>query len=259
MDTNYYNSLQLREIFHIEFLRVFARKFKPAFYGLKGGVNMRLYFKSIRYSEDMDIDLNTVDLITLRDTVMNIITSNSFLNELKPFGIASLLPPDIRKAKQTNTTQRFKVHIITNGNEDLFTKVEFSRRQTSGNSVVESVPDNVLRPYRISPLIINHYDINTVILQKIKALAGRNIVQTRDIFDLYTLSTQYTADKDRKIDVGSHILKVACENIFSVEFRQFRDTVLSYLAEDHRAMYDNPDIWDEIRLKVNEFICQKIR
>lgn len=255
-----YNSLQIREIFHIEFLRVFARKFKPDFYALKGGVNMRLYFKSIRYSEDMDIDVNTVDIVTLRDAVMKIITSTSFINELKSFGIESIRPPDIKKAKQTSTTQRFKIHIITHNNEDLFTKIEFSRRHSSGNSVVESVMDNVLRPYKVSPLILSHYDINTAVMQKINALAGRNFIQARDIFDLYSLSTQYAVKDDGKIaDVGSKILKIACENIFSVEFRQFRDTVLSYLTEEDRAAYDNPDIWDEIKLKVNEFICSKPR
>ncbi|PIU83933.1 MAG: hypothetical protein COS68_01430 [Elusimicrobia bacterium CG06_land_8_20_14_3_00_38_11] len=198
MDTNY-SSLQIREIFHIEFLRAFARKFKPAFYALKGGVNMRLYFKSIRYSENMDMDVNTVDIITLRDTVMKIITSASFTNELKPFGIAAVHPPDIKKAKQTSTTQRFKIHLITHGNEDLFTKIEFSRRKNSGNSIPESVSVNVLRPYKVSPLIISHYDINTAVVQKIHSLAGRSVVQTRDIFDIYTLSTQCTAINAGKI------------------------------------------------------------
>lgn len=257
MNTNYYNSLQIREIFHIEFLRIFSRKFKPTFYALKGGVNMRLYFKSIRYSEDMDMDVNTVNIVTLRDVVMKIITSNSFINELKPFGIEEIHPPDTKKAKQTNTTQRFKIHIITHGNEDLFTKIEFSRRVTSGNSVAEPVSDSVLRSYRVAPLITSHYDINSAVIQKINALSGRNVIQARDIFDLYMLSTQYSLKDGGKIGVSSRISKTACENIFLVGFNQFRDTVLSYLTEEDRTMYDNPNIWDEIKLKVNEFICQK--
>jgi hypothetical protein len=44
-----------------------------------------------------------------------------------------------------------------------------------------------------------------------------------------------------------------------VEFRQFRDTVLAYLAGEDREPYDSPEIWDEIKLKVNELICQKHR
>jgi len=51
-----YNQLQLREIFHLEFLRWLGRKLKPKNYCLKGGANLRFYFNSFRYSEDMDID-----------------------------------------------------------------------------------------------------------------------------------------------------------------------------------------------------------
>jgi len=257
---HYYNGLQIREIFHIEFLRVFARKLKPNFYALKGGVNMRLYFKGVRYSEDMDMDVNTVNIVMLRDIVTKIATSTSFINELKPFGIESIRPPDMTKAKQTGTTQRFKIHIITHSNEDLFTKIEFSRRQNPGNFVTESVPDRVLRPYRVAPLIISHYDINAAVIQKINALALRKVVQARDIFDIYTLSTQYSVEDDGAIAVDSKTAETSCENVLSVGFNQFRDTVLSYLSDDDRSIYDNPDIWDKIKLKVDEFIgyvCQK--
>jgi hypothetical protein len=52
-----YYSLQQREVFHLEFLRWFGRKLDYRYYALKGGVNMRLFFGSMRYSEDMDLDL----------------------------------------------------------------------------------------------------------------------------------------------------------------------------------------------------------
>ena len=38
--------LQIRAVFHIAFLGAFARKVRPAFYALKGGINMRLFFNS---------------------------------------------------------------------------------------------------------------------------------------------------------------------------------------------------------------------
>jgi predicted nucleotidyltransferase component of viral defense system len=257
MTTSFYNNLQIREIFHIEFLRAFSRKFKPSFYALKGGVNLRLFFKSARYSEDMDLDVNTVDTVTLRDFVMKTLTSDAFVNELRSFGIEDILPPNIIKAKQTTTTQRFKIHLISQRSEDLFTKVEFSRRGSSGNSIVESISDSVLRPYKISPLLVSHYDIHTAVIQKINALAGRKVVQARDVFDLYLLSTQYTAPGKGNIITNSKVLKTASENIFSIGFNQFRDTVLSYLTEEDRRAYDSSDAWDEIKLKVNELICPK--
>ncbi|MBE0433712.1 hypothetical protein IBX73_09655 [candidate division WOR-3 bacterium] len=50
--------LQLREVFHLEFefLRWLARGVKTEHYVLKGGANMRFFFRSCRYSEDMDLD-----------------------------------------------------------------------------------------------------------------------------------------------------------------------------------------------------------
>ena len=54
-----YNSLQLREIFHLELLRLLGRKMKGEHYVLKGGVNLRFFFNSFRYSEDMDTVYNS--------------------------------------------------------------------------------------------------------------------------------------------------------------------------------------------------------
>ena len=110
MNTYSYDNLQVREVFHIEFLRAFTKKIRPSFYTLKGGVNMRLFFGSVRYSEDMDMDVNTVSVSVLRDTVMKIIVSTSFQNELKVFGIEKILP----------TTQRFKIHLITHQGDDTY-------------------------------------------------------------------------------------------------------------------------------------------
>lgn len=256
MNNYSYDNLQVREIFHIEFLRSFTKKVRPSLYAVKGGVNMRLFFGSVRYSEDMDLDVNTIHVNTLRDTVMKIIGSSSFQNELKSFGIAKILLPDITKAKQTETTQRFKIHLITHRDEDLFTKVEFSRRQSSGNAVVEPVLEKVLRQYRMSPLIVSHYDAKSAVIQKINALANRKAVQARDIFDLHVLSTRILPDERGQMKITPSIAKAAGENIFSVSFYQFRDTVLNYLAEEDRAVYDSAGLWDEIKLKVNDLICE---
>ena len=256
MNSFYYENLQIREVFHIEFLRNFSKKVRPSFYAVKGGVNMRLFFNSVRYSEDMDLDINTVSISVLRDTVMKIIGSPYFQNELKTFGIQNILSPDITKAKQTETTQRFKVHLITHQGEDLFTKIEFSRHPCTGNAVVEPVPEKVLRVYRMSPLIISHYDAETAVMQKINALANRKEVQARDIFDIYMLSTHISINKKGQLKAAPASLKVACENMFSVSYQQFRDTALNYLTEEDRKVYENAGLWDEIKLKVNDIICR---
>ncbi|MDD4955835.1 MAG: nucleotidyl transferase AbiEii/AbiGii toxin family protein, partial [Candidatus Omnitrophica bacterium] len=127
MKNKIYNQLQLREIFHLEFLRWFGKRINPRNYALKGGVNLRFFFNSFRYSEDMDLDISGIRINSLKDEVMKILTALSFSETLKSFGIEKIVPPDISKAKQTQTTQRFKVHLLTSAGEDLFTKIEFSR------------------------------------------------------------------------------------------------------------------------------------
>ena len=66
------NSLQLREVFHIEFLRWLGRKVKAGHYAVKGGANLRFFFKSFRYSEDMDLDARVIRVVQLKEIVMKI-------------------------------------------------------------------------------------------------------------------------------------------------------------------------------------------
>ena len=249
-----YNSLQLREIFHLEFLRWLGRKVKPDYYAVKGGTNLRFYFQSFRYSEDMDLDISGVEIIILRDIVMKILQVTSFHDSLKPFGIERIIPPDISRAKQTQTTQRFKIHLITSAEEDLFTKVEFSRRGFKGEVIVQPVSNLILREYKLPPLLVPHYNIQSAAMQKIEALATRSIIQARDIFDLYILSSQFEPDKTKEVKASNIHFKKAYENTFEVSFEQFRDTVLYYLSPEDQSVYNSSASWDEIKLKAVNFI-----
>jgi predicted nucleotidyltransferase component of viral defense system len=256
MEENIYNQLRLRELFHLEFLRWFGRKVKVEHYALKGGSNIRFFFQSFRYSEDMDLDARIIGVKDLQDIVMGILNAGSFKANLKPFGIEKLIPPDISKAKQTHTTQRFKIHLLTSSGEDLSTKIEFSRRGFNGHATVEPVSDKVLRQYKIMPLLVSHYDAVSAIKQKITALARRNITQARDIFDLYILYSQVDwAVACRKLSkTDKETLKDASQNLFEVGFNQFRDLVISYLAEEDRKVYNSENTWDEIKLRVAHYL-----
>ncbi len=53
-------------------------------------------------------------------------------------------------------------------------------------------------------------------------------------------------------------LKKAHSNVFEINFPQFRDTVLSYLAEEDSFAYNTAASWDEIKLKVALFIEELI-
>ncbi len=263
MDVMAYNQLQLREIFHLEFLRWLGRKLKAENYALKGGVNLRFFFNSFRYSEDMDMDASGIKVDALKETVMKILEARSFQESLRPFGIEKITAQDMSKAKQTETTQRFKVHLLTAAGEDLFTKVEFSRRGFKGEITVQPVSDAVLRSYKLPPLVCPHYSAETAVLQKAEALASRSVVQARDVFDLYLLSTQadlssprpnLSFPRKRESRMAPALLEKAKENALDISFEQFRDTVVSYLAPEDKAVYDKAAAWDDIKLKVTEFI-----
>lgn len=248
-----YTSLQVREVFHLEFLRWFSRKLSSGRYCLKGGVNLRLFFKSIRYSEDMDIDLIGTRVDQVKKTVVDILSARGFSDSLKSFGIERIVPPDMTKAKQTETTQRFKIHLLTQAGEDLFTKIEFSRRAAKGEAVVEQVAAPVLRSYKMAPLLVPHYDADSAVIQKIHALAQRSVLQARDIFDLFWLSSQCEA-ANLKEHIGKTVRKTAYDNIFQVGFAQFRDTVIEYLGDEDKKTYSSPQAWDEIKLKTADFL-----
>jgi predicted nucleotidyltransferase component of viral defense system len=253
MNTPVYHPLQICEVFHLEFLRWFTRKLEASCYVLKGGVNLRLFFKSIRYSEDMDIDIAGVRVEKIKKTVMEVLAARGFSDSLKSVGIERIVPPDLTKAKQTETTQRFKIHLLTSGGEDLFTKIEFSRRGLKGSAVVQPVSAAILRAYKMAPLLVPHYDAASAVGQKIQALAQRSVLQARDIFDLFVLSSQYEGS-GRSGQVSGTILKTARDHIFLVEFPQFRDTVVAYLGADDQKAYSSPAVWDEIKLKTAHFL-----
>ncbi len=255
-----YNSLQQREVFHLEFLRWLGRKVDSRYYALKGGVNIRFFFGSVRYSEDMDLDITQVRVDVVQDIVLQILRSQNFIDNLRPYSIQSIFVPDMVKAKQTETTQRFKIHLITFAGEDLFTKVEFSRRGLKDGIVANAVPDSILRAYKIIPMIVPHYDATAATLQKINALASRPTVQARDIFDLYVLSPRLNDSEVNSLKIPRKgKIEKAYENLFSVTFEQFRDSVVSFLSPDEQESYNCSIFWDEIKLRVANLLEELIK
>jgi hypothetical protein len=255
-----YDSLQQREVFHLEFLRWFGRKVDSRCYALKGGANMRFFFGSIRYSEDMDLDITQVRVDAVQDIVLQILRSQNFIDNLRPYSIQGISVPDMVKAKQTETTQRFKIHLITFAGEDLFTKVEFSRRGLKDGIVANAAPDSILRAYKLIPIIVPHYDAIAATLQKINALGSRPAVQARDIFDLYVLNSKLNDPEINSLKTPKkEKLERAYENLFSVTFEQFRDSVVSFLSPDEQTSYNSPIFWDEIKLKVANLLEQLIK
>lgn len=250
-----FNSMQMREIFHLVFLRALVRSVPLSTFALKGGANLRFFFGSIRYSEDIDIDVSGIAVYVLREKVMNVLESSGLVDTLRTFGIENLRLPDMARAKQTETVQRFKIGLLTTPGEDLATKIEFSRRGLDEGVRAESVLQNVLAAYRMPPIIVPHYVARSAALQKVRALSSRTQPQARDIFDLYLLSSRPEV-LETKLSQGlaPNTVRRSRDTIHSLGYQQYRDTVVSFLGPEDSMAYDSPQTWDEIRLRVLEML-----
>jgi len=171
------------ELFHLLLLDVLGRKADRKQYALKGGCNLRFFMRSIRYSEDMDIDVGSgLPKDKLEDLVKRILASKSFTNllDLRRIRIEECSAP-----KQTDTTQRWKFGLALGRSSVLLrTKIEFSRRGMDDEISFDPIDPLLIRTYELTPVLASHYTSQSAIDQKIRALATRREVQARDVFDV---------------------------------------------------------------------------
>jgi hypothetical protein len=235
------------EQFHLLFLAQLARRVKPGLFVLKGGCNLRFFHGSIRYSEDMDLDLGAMGRGAFRDEVRELLASRPFAQILEARNIAI---ERTSEPKQTETTQRWKIGLRVEGaGAPLPTKIECSRRGLEDGVVLGSIDPAVARGYRLPPFMVSHYDAATALRQKLVALAGRQETQARDVFDLHLLLSRGASLRSGP-ERPDPIAARARVNAMSVDFGTFRSQVLSYLEPEARAQYDSPSAWDTIVLEV---------
>lgn len=240
---------QVIEFFHLLFLSHFWQLVSKNLYVLKGGCNLRFFMKSIRYSEDMDLDLETIGRETLRKNVYKILKSTPFEKTLRSRGIAVNL---VSAPKQTETTQRWKIHLSVEGwNLPVQTKIEFSRRKFSGNYEFRSVDPELIRQYDLYPISVNHYVEGSAAIQKVLSLAHRRETQARDLFDLFSL-IQRQAHFDQGVKLND-VLQ-AEEKGRGITFDDYKGQVLPYLMPDYQEEYSSRTVWQEMQSKVLEFL-----
>ena len=156
-----YTLKQYIEVFHILFLRQLGARLDKKLYAIKGGCNMRFYFNSIRYSEDLDIDIHTVAKETLTKNINLILNSNPFKSILKSNGLEIL---SHNASKQTPTTQRWKITLKAKDNSvPINTKIEFSRRNYSTDVSYETINTDILKQYSLPPIMANHYCLHEMV------------------------------------------------------------------------------------------------
>jgi hypothetical protein len=80
----------VREAFHTVLLRKLVDRVNPSLFRLKGGVNLRLFFGSLRYSEDMDLDGDDRARPALRREIGRLLRDPVLLRQLADSGIRGL-------------------------------------------------------------------------------------------------------------------------------------------------------------------------
>lgn len=238
---------QTVEIFHLLFLRAFGARVDKSLFALKGGCNLRFFLKSIRYSEDMDLDIQTMATGTLQSNVNRLLESAAFLQSLGAQGIEIIRTT---QPKQTGTTQRWKLTLqITESGATIPTKIEFSRRGLDDGKALDVVDAEIVRTYRLYPVIVPHYSVQAAFAQKVSALALREQVQSRDVFDLKLLLEAGGGKKPLPAQTAAH-LPAAINNAMAVGYDAFAGQVLAYLEPEYQEHYADRRIWNELQDQV---------
>jgi predicted nucleotidyltransferase component of viral defense system len=238
---------QTIEIFHLLFLRAFGARVDKALFALKGGCNLRFFLKSIRYSQDMDLDIHTMSVGTLRNNVCRLLEAPSFAQVLRAQGI------DVARTslpKQSETTQRWKLTLRSSeSGAEVPTKIKFSRRGLTGEKAVEPVDAQIIRTYRLYPVIVQHYSVHTAFAQKVSALALREQVQSRDVFDLKLLLDAGGAEQQLPATAVAD-LTAAINNALGVDYDAFAGQVLAFLEPEYQEHYGTRKAWAALREQV---------
>lgn len=245
------NDREAREAFHTLVLLHLRQRVPPNQWRVKGGVNLRLFFRSVRYSEDLDLDAEPRAREAMKGTIRQFLADHPTRRRLADLGIRDVLTNN-RPAKDTDTTLRFKLRLVIGGAVELPTKVEVSfRGRAPGDTVLEEAADATIVGHyldrRTLPLVLPHYARSAAVRQKILALAGRPQVQARDVFDLAVLCTP--GDFDQNViakDLAEATLRGAGARVFELGRDAYESQVLEFLDEPARGA--NKDKWEESQL-----------
>jgi len=238
---------QAIELFHLVFVAHLGRRVDKSLFAIKGGCNLRFFCRSIRYSEDIDFDIRTMAKTTLENNVNAILKSTAFAQELraKQIGVEHFT-----SAKQTDTTQRWKVGLRPAGGAAIPTKVEFSRcNGLDEGYLLEPVDSELVRTHELYPVLVQHYSRETAFRQKIGALSGRTVTQARDIFDLKLLLDGGAGREKLAPDTSAKIPR-AIENAMTIGFDEFSGQVRAFLTADYQEYYGARKVWEALQHEV---------
>lgn len=242
--------LGVAEAFHLAYLVVLASTAKPDTWALKGGGNLRFYFDSLRFSEDIDLDVH-VSATQMRPRIDRAFESAALTKLLAAVGsTVEYLNPKERTATREKWT--IGLRNGTAGDALVYTQVEFSYREYDlGDYIAIEAPKSspAVSHSPIPAPVIGHYVPRGALVQKVSALSDRRHTQPRDVFDIDHLVRKFPSAPAKGI-VEPAVLESAIARVWDLTFELYLSKVVSFLEPSVRPMFDQPSAWTDIQLRV---------
>ncbi len=227
---------QIVERFHLAFIDVLRTNLDISRSVLKGGANLRYFFDSVRYSEDIDFDVYGLDADRRFEEQIDKTLRGDPLTRLLRSARITVDPEAISKPRQTTTTRRWKVLLAADGHtEQIRTKIEFSSRNGQARFQLDPVAGAVVAPYAMRPPSVQHYLLEPATEQKVAALALRPETQARDVFDLDMLLRRGGLEAQA---VAADLREQAAEAAVALSWADFEAQVVPFIEASVVALYD---------------------
>lgn len=239
------------EGFQAAFLEVATATLPVSEYAVKGGVNMRFFFGSVRSSKDMDFDYLGERFHTWDDRVNALFDRGALdrLLRLRGIRIAALN----RLKKQTDVTRRWTLLLASDTVRDASSKVEFSAREAGKGRSAEretaSIDADLARGLGIGRVALQHYVPSTAIAQKVAALRQRAHTEPRDVFDLDHLIRRFGGALSGASLQPAEI-EAAVERAQALTYDEYESAVVPYLEEELWPVLGSVAAWEAMRARV---------
>ncbi len=241
------SELEVREAFHCTLLANLPSDYRDPPVGapalrLKGGVNLRLFLDSPRYSEDVDFDLMPKRGPKFLDHLKQLLADSRFLSALLKLGITGVSINKIHGGRSDSHGFRQKL-ALTHGGVQYATKIEVSYREETpaGDAQCLPIPDRLCQRYGIaSGVRVAAYPSTVAAMHKVLALSRRDPPQTRDAFDVDFLihnRDPEMVDATRRL-VSTRMtmaqVRAAAETVAAFDHESFKFQVAEYLSDTLR-------------------------
>lgn len=244
---------QVAESFHLAFLQALATRANLTAWALKGGGNLRFFYLSDRFSEDIDLDTFDIEPWAFQDRVDQTLSSDLLKRTL---GILGSRIEYVNPKERSETKSKWVIGIRHPSEADpVYTQIEVWHREYPYRDFVkvEPVTPAAIRPYAaaLRRPTFGHYLPRAAVAQRIDALSGRGVRQPRDLFDL-DLLFRVAPDAVERGDVDEADLRAAITQIVEIGYDEYRAKVLSFIEPAALPLYEPVGAWEGMQVAVAE-------